>query len=90
MPITSSTVGTTTTFTPAEILYDPTNKLRVAQPESLIDTDFEYGQQTTKWENLATVNNMPFARLYKNILCFQERLFSFHYKYENNGQQQIY
>lgn len=61
MPITTSTTGTTTTFTPSEILYDPTNKLRVAQPESLIDTDFEYGQQTTKWENLAVVNNMPFA-----------------------------
>ncbi len=61
MPITTSTTGTTTTFTPAEILYDPTNKLRVSQPESLIDTDFEYGQQTTKWENLAVVNNMPFA-----------------------------
>jgi hypothetical protein len=68
MPITTSTVGTTTTFTPAEILYDPTNKLRVAQPESLIDTDFEYGQQTTKWENLATVNNMPFAYPSPNVI----------------------
>ena len=61
MPITTTTTGTSTTFVPTEILYDPTNKLRVAQPESLIDTDFEYGTQTTKWENLATVNNMPFA-----------------------------
>ena len=61
MPITTTTTGTQTTFVPTEILYDPTNKLRVAQPESLIDTDFEYGTQTTKWENLATVNNMPFA-----------------------------
>ena len=61
MPITTTTTGTSTTFVPTEILYDPTNKLRVAQPQSLIDTDFEYGTQTTKWENLATVNNMPFA-----------------------------
>ena len=61
MPITTTTTGTQTTFVPTEILYDPTNKLRVATPESLIDTDFEYGTQTTKWENLATVNNMPFA-----------------------------
>ena len=61
MPITTTTTGTSTTFVPTEILYDPTNKLRVATPESLIDTDFEYGTQTTKWENLATVNNMPFA-----------------------------
>lgn len=61
MPITTSTTGTTTTFVPTEILFDPTNKLRVATPESLIDTDFEYGQQTTKWENLAVVNNTPFT-----------------------------
>ena len=61
MPITTSTTGTTTTFVPTEVLYDPTNKLRIAAPESLIDTDFEYGTQTTKWENLAVVNNMPFA-----------------------------
>jgi len=61
MPISTTTVGTSTIFTPTEVLYDPTNKLRVATPESLIDTDFEYGTQTTKWENLATVNNVPFA-----------------------------
>jgi hypothetical protein len=42
-------------------LYDPTNKLRIAAPESLIDTDFEYGTQTTKWENLSTINGRPFA-----------------------------
>lgn len=61
MPITTSTVGTTTTFIPTEILSDPTNKLRVAAPQSLIDTDFEYGTQQTKWENLGVVNNVPFA-----------------------------
>ena len=61
MAITTSTTGTTTTFVPTEVLYDPTNKLRVAAPESLIDTDFEYGTQTTKWENLSTVNNRAFA-----------------------------
>jgi hypothetical protein len=46
---------------PAEVVLDPVNKLRVSQPQSLIDTDFEYGSQTTKWENLALVNNRPFA-----------------------------
>ena len=61
MAITTSTSGTTTTFVPTEVLYDPTNKLRTAAPESLIDTDFEYGTQTTKWENLITVNNRAFA-----------------------------
>lgn len=46
-------------FAPAEVLLDPVNKLRVSQPQSLIDTDFEYGAQTTKWENLFLVNNRP-------------------------------
>ena len=46
---------------PAETMLDPVNKMRVSQPQSLIDTDFEYGSQTTKWENLSLVNNRPFA-----------------------------
>jgi hypothetical protein len=46
---------------PIETLLDPVNKLRVSNPESLIDTDFEYGTQTSKWENLGVVNNRPFA-----------------------------
>jgi len=33
---------------PNEILRDPVDKLRVSQPQSLIDTDFEYGVQSTK------------------------------------------
>jgi hypothetical protein len=41
--------------------FDPVQKLRVSQPESLIDTDFEYGTQYTKWENLGLTNNRPFA-----------------------------
>lgn len=49
------------TFKPTEILFDPVNKLRVSQPQSLIDTDFEYSTQPTKWENLALMNNRPFA-----------------------------
>jgi len=46
---------------PVESLYDPVNKLRTSQPQALIDTDFEYGTQTSKWENLSMVNNRPFA-----------------------------
>jgi len=38
------------TFTPTESMLDPTNKFRVTQPQALIDTDFEYGTQVTKWE----------------------------------------
>jgi hypothetical protein len=48
-------------FEPAESLMDPTNKLRVTTPQSLIDTDFEYGTQISKWENLALYNNRPFS-----------------------------
>lgn len=44
-------------FEPAETTLDPVNKLRVSTPESLIDTDFEFGTQITKWENLGMVNN---------------------------------
>lgn len=46
-------------ITPARHLLDPVGKLRVSQPESLIDTDFEYGQQSTKWETVKLVNNIP-------------------------------
>ena len=46
---------------PIETLIDPVNKLRVSQPQALIDTDFEYGIQQSKWENLAATNNRPFA-----------------------------
>lgn len=31
---------------------DPVSKIRVSNPENLIDTDFEYGLQSTKWETL--------------------------------------
>jgi hypothetical protein len=48
-------------FTPSETYVDPVNKFRVSQPQALIDTDFEYGTQITKWENLALVNNRPGA-----------------------------
>jgi hypothetical protein len=48
-------------FSPSETYLDPINKLRVSTPQSLIDTDYEYSVQTTKWEQLGLVNNMPFA-----------------------------
>ena len=46
---------------PSETMRDPVDKLRVSTPESLIDTDFEYGTQPTKWEGLTTLNNRPSA-----------------------------
>jgi len=46
-------------ISPSEDLLDPVGKMRVSNPENLIDTDFEYGLQATKWETLQTVNNIP-------------------------------
>ena len=44
---------------PSPTFYDPVSKLRVSNPENLIDTDFEYGLQSTKWETLELVKNIP-------------------------------
>jgi hypothetical protein len=52
-------------FEPDELYTDPVNKFRVSQPQSMIDTDFEYGTQATKWETLSLVNNRAFA--YANV-----------------------
>jgi len=41
--------------------FDAVNKLRVSQAQALIDTDFEYGMQISKWENLGLLNNRPFS-----------------------------
>lgn len=50
-------VAETVTFT--EPLLDAVNKLRVSAPQSLIDTDFEYGVQGSKWEALVLTANYP-------------------------------
>ncbi len=42
---------------PAPVAQDPVGKMRISTPQSLIDTDFEYGAQPTKWETLALQNN---------------------------------
>ena len=46
-------------FIPGETYNDPVSKIRVSTPQSLIDTDFEYGLQPTKWENISLLNNRP-------------------------------
>lgn len=46
-------------FEPSDFLVDAVGKLRVASPKSLIDTDFEYGIQNSKWETLTLINNYP-------------------------------
>jgi len=40
-------------------MIDPVGKYRVSEPGNLIDTDFEYGLQTTRWETLELINNIP-------------------------------
>lgn len=49
----------TQAFEPTETFMDPVSKIRVSNPENLIDTDFEYGLQSTKWETLELNNNIP-------------------------------
>lgn len=46
---------------PEEVFTDPVDKARVSNPQALIDTDFEYGSQISKWENLTMTNNRPFS-----------------------------
>jgi len=52
---------TYTEVTPAETQLDPVGKMRVSEPQSLIDTDFEYGIQPTKWESIGLISNKPTA-----------------------------
>ena len=42
---------------PSPASQDPVGKLRISSPQSLIDTDFEYGTQPTKWESISVQNN---------------------------------
>ena len=38
---------------------DPVDKIRVSTPQSMIDTDFEYGTQPSRWETITRVLNYP-------------------------------
>ena len=44
-------------FAPAPGNQDPVGKMRISAPQALIDTDFEYGTQPTKWESISLQNN---------------------------------
>jgi len=46
-------------FKPTETFIDPVSKLRISAPNTLIDTDFEYGLQSTKWETLERIKEIP-------------------------------
>jgi hypothetical protein len=41
------------------IQNDAVERIRASNPESLIDTDFEYSLQSSKWETLPLTNNVP-------------------------------
>lgn len=51
--------GGDTKIDAGESLIDPVHKFRVSNPQNLIDTDFEYGLQPTKWETIELVDNIP-------------------------------
>lgn len=44
---------------PYDFGIDAVERMKVATPQSLIDADFEYGMQPTKWVQFATMNDMP-------------------------------
>lgn len=44
---------------PYEFGTDAIERQRVANPQSLIDADFEYGLQNTKWQSLGLNRNIP-------------------------------
>ena len=44
---------------PWEFGTDAVERMRVAPPQSLIDADFEYGLQNTKWQSLFLNNDIP-------------------------------
>ena len=44
---------------PYDFGTDAIERLRVAQPESMLDADFEYGLQPTKWSAIATQRGYP-------------------------------
>jgi hypothetical protein len=41
-----------------EYYQDPVEKMRVSTPQALMDTDFEYSLQATKWESVQLQNNI--------------------------------
>lgn len=59
--------------TPFETQLDPVGKSRVSEPQALIDTDFEYGLQSTKWETVGlTQNKSSFYVNFNNPLLIND------------------
>ena len=51
--------GTNLETVPWAFGVDAIGRQRVSNPTSLIDADFEYGLQNTKWQNVSTIQNIP-------------------------------
>ena len=56
-------------FTGSEEMLDNVGKMKTSSPQALIDTDFEYGAQSSKWEALSTINHRPtsYGYSYSNL-----------------------
>jgi hypothetical protein len=61
IPITGTNAGGAVApyVMPSPMQQDAVGKMRISQPTSLIDTDFEYGPQPSKWESVNLQNNRP-------------------------------
>ena len=59
LPVAVSTAPVTG-VKPYDAGKDPVGKFRVTQPQTLLDTDFEYSPQPLKWEQLNTTQNRPY------------------------------
>lgn len=57
----NETEGYGTTIRPWQFGTDAIERMRVSNPQSLIDADFEYGLQPTKWAGYGTVKGYPSA-----------------------------
>jgi len=44
---------------PYDFGVDAVERMRVSNPEALLDADFEYGLQNTKWQSVVTVSDRP-------------------------------
>ena len=55
---------------PDPVYQDAVEKMRVSTPQSMMDTDFEYSAQGTKWESVETIQNYPSYFLKSNEPAF--------------------
>lgn len=64
-------------FSPSLTYQDPVEKLRVSNPQALMDTDFEYSLQASKWESIGLINNLPSVYVASNEPAFTAEQISY-------------